>query len=104
MLQVFTLLLHYFLAKGNILSYTIVTFGYRHSRHFGQLKDMTDATEAMPQGSANMSVTLQAETKWATPHDWAHHKATIIKLYSDDDMTLKEGMQTMQDRHGFFAT
>ena len=51
-----------------------------------------------------MSVALQTETKWASPHDWAHHKAAIIKLYSDEDMTLKEVMQTMQDQHGFFAT
>ncbi|KAI4593165.1 hypothetical protein KJ359_010089 [Pestalotiopsis sp. 9143b] len=41
---------------------------------------------------------------WATPHDWATHRATITALYEGQNMTLKRIMQTMEADHKFFAT
>ena len=52
----------------------------------------------------DMATTVQTERKWASPDDWARHKDVIIKLYSDDDMALKEVMQIMEEKHDFYAT
>ena len=52
-----------------------------------------------------MSNTVKrAEASWAGPQDWARYKDVIIKLYSDDELTLKEVMQIMEEKHQFFAT
>ncbi|CAJ2505159.1 Uu.00g125530.m01.CDS01 [Anthostomella pinea] len=41
---------------------------------------------------------------WATADDWAAHRPFITSLYRDQNKTLKETMQVMQDKHDFFAT
>ncbi|KAH8202140.1 hypothetical protein TruAng_003718 [Truncatella angustata] len=41
---------------------------------------------------------------WATPHDWATHRATITALYEGQNMTLKKIMDTMEKDHKFIAT
>ena len=42
--------------------------------------------------------------RWASAQDWSLRKDTIIKLYSEEDMTLKEVMQLMEEKYGFCAT
>jgi hypothetical protein len=41
---------------------------------------------------------------WATANDWAHHRPLITALYRDQNKTLKETMQVMEEKHNFFAT
>ncbi|KAJ8117671.1 hypothetical protein ONZ43_g4159 [Nemania bipapillata] len=41
---------------------------------------------------------------WATANDWANHQPLITALYRDQNKTLKETMQVMEEKHEFFAT
>ncbi|KAI3324281.1 hypothetical protein HD806DRAFT_64078 [Xylariaceae sp. AK1471] len=41
---------------------------------------------------------------WATANDWANHRPLITALYRDQNKTLKETMQVMEEKHDFFAT
>ncbi|KAK9425987.1 putative Clr5 domain-containing protein [Seiridium unicorne] len=54
---------------------------------------------------ANSSVKPPPEGgSWATPHDWATHRATVTSLYEGQNMTLKKIMQIMENEHKFYAT
>ncbi|KAI0434214.1 hypothetical protein F5Y09DRAFT_296906 [Xylaria sp. FL1042] len=41
---------------------------------------------------------------WATANDWANHRSLITDLYRDQNKTLKETMQVMEEKYNFFAT
>ncbi|KAI8631341.1 hypothetical protein F5Y19DRAFT_27410 [Xylariaceae sp. FL1651] len=41
---------------------------------------------------------------WATANDWATHRPLITALYREQNKTLKETMQIMEEKHSFFAT
>ncbi|KAI1777269.1 hypothetical protein F4818DRAFT_409806 [Hypoxylon cercidicola] len=41
---------------------------------------------------------------WATADDWAAQRPYITTLYRDENRTLKDIMQIMQEKHQFFAT
>ncbi|GAW13977.1 hypothetical protein ANO14919_033690 [Xylariales sp. No.14919] len=41
---------------------------------------------------------------WATASDWANHRSLITALYRDQNKTLKQTMQVMEEKHSFFAT
>lgn len=41
---------------------------------------------------------------WATTDDWATQRPYITTLYRDENRTLKDIMQIMQEQHQFFAT
>ncbi|OTA95626.1 hypothetical protein M434DRAFT_393672 [Hypoxylon sp. CO27-5] len=41
---------------------------------------------------------------WATADDWAAQRDYITTLYRDENRTLKEIMQLMQEKHQFFAS
>ncbi|KAI0533902.1 hypothetical protein GGR58DRAFT_516561 [Xylaria digitata] len=41
---------------------------------------------------------------WATATDWANHRSLITTLYRDQNKTLKQTMQIMEEEHNFFAT
>lgn len=45
-----------------------------------------------------------SQKKWATAEDWASHKDTIIRLYSNRNLTLKQVVSIMREKHQFFAT
>ena len=45
-----------------------------------------------------------SQKKWATTEDWASHKETIIHLYFSRNLTLKQVVSIMRDKHQFFAT
>lgn len=42
--------------------------------------------------------------KWATSADWAVHKDTIVRLYWNEDRTLKEVMNIMARDYDFHGT
>ena len=41
---------------------------------------------------------------YATLDDWEPHRATITRLYQEENKTLRETMDIMAREHGFFAT
>lgn len=42
--------------------------------------------------------------RYATEQDWAMHKTEIQRLYMDEELSLKEVMQIMNEKHDFRAT
>ncbi|KAI1153744.1 hypothetical protein F4825DRAFT_238884 [Nemania diffusa] len=52
-------------------------------------------------GSADSSRPIDG---WATANDWANHQPLITALYRDQNKTLKETMQVMEQKYEFFAT
>ncbi|KAI1322747.1 hypothetical protein F5Y16DRAFT_29118 [Xylariaceae sp. FL0255] len=48
--------------------------------------------------------TNRPSSGWATANDWAAHRSLITSLYREENKTLKETMQVMEEEHNFFAT
>ena len=63
--------------------------------------EMLDATPAAPSETANM---LAVGQRVPTSGDWESHRHTIIRLYMDEDRTLKDVMKIMRTQHSFNAT
>ncbi|KAK7751845.1 hypothetical protein SLS62_006146 [Diatrype stigma] len=56
------------------------------------------------QDTGNPTVGKGFQRQWATTQDWATHKKTIVDLYSNQSLTLKQVVATMRNKHEFFAT
>jgi Clr5 domain len=41
---------------------------------------------------------------WATRTEWDLQKATITRLYIEENMTLRKVMKIMEEKHNFIAT
>jgi hypothetical protein len=64
---------------------------------------LTYSSEYLELSSNDMS-TSRSSDGWATANDWANHRPFITSLYRDQNVTLKETMQVMEERHDFYAT
>lgn len=42
--------------------------------------------------------------RYATDQDWAMHKNEIQRLYMEEELPLKEVMETMKEKHSLHAT
>jgi hypothetical protein len=63
--------------------------------------EMLDAIAAAPSATADM---LPVGQRVPTSRDWESHRHTIIRLYMNEDRTLKDVMQIMRTQHSFNAT
>ena len=47
---------------------------------------------------------VQPRAGWATGREWEVYRHTIIRLYRDENQTLRDVKEIMQTSHGFYAT
>lgn len=67
-----------------------------------QVASIPDANDLLTSGR-DASKRFQS-VRYATEQDWAMHKTEIQRLYMDEELPLKEVMQTMKEKHNLNAT
>jgi tetratricopeptide (TPR) repeat protein len=68
------------------------------------LEELPDVFLVPETASGPSTVEFRSSQTVPTKEAWEAHRATIIRLYRDEDRTLKDVMQIMQAQHDFRAT
>lgn len=77
-----------------------MTSAYQH----GNLVVSRSSPVAASPAAASAAASSGHGGKWATSEDWAVHKDTIVRLYWNEDRTLKEVMNIMARDYDFHGT